>query len=304
MKTAILTISLALASSISALAQTVMRENSTVYFQTNVYLHDDPTNALHTRISVEGMEPLWVAASNQVVYYLGGEITNAMIHADDIIAEQFTCTGDSILDAIELGGILKMKGGIMEGAGYIKATNISANTITSDYVYLNGSIDVLDDISMGSGYLDFKPNGGGISMRSNNIYTVGTIDARTAQVERVEISDSLYYQNTMYMKSKGIELGRNITPGSSLDHDYCIVFNGNSLAPAPNTTSEGQAVFLVPGGFIIYGGDLEVRDNDITADGAFVDKVYFGTTNRSFYATGTNLYFYASGVVGKVTLTY
>ena len=52
MKTAILTIALALASALSALAQTVMRENSTVYFKTNVFLHDDPTNALHTRISV------------------------------------------------------------------------------------------------------------------------------------------------------------------------------------------------------------------------------------------------------------
>lgn len=55
MKTTILTIALALASAVSALAQTVMRENSTVYFKTNVYLHDDPTNALHTRIyTVEG----------------------------------------------------------------------------------------------------------------------------------------------------------------------------------------------------------------------------------------------------------
>ena len=81
MKTAILTISIALASALSALAQTVMRENSTVYFKTNVFLHDDPTNPLHQRISVEGKEPLWVAASNQVVYYQGGEITNASIHA-------------------------------------------------------------------------------------------------------------------------------------------------------------------------------------------------------------------------------
>ena len=55
MKTTILTIALALASALSALAQTVMRENSTVYFKANVYLHDDPTNALHTRIdTVEG----------------------------------------------------------------------------------------------------------------------------------------------------------------------------------------------------------------------------------------------------------
>jgi hypothetical protein len=81
MKTAILTIALALASALSALAQTVMRENSTVYFQTNVFLHDDPTNPLHQRLSFEGQEPLWVAASNQVVYYQGGEITNASIHA-------------------------------------------------------------------------------------------------------------------------------------------------------------------------------------------------------------------------------
>lgn len=66
MKTTILTIALALASALSALAQTVMRENSTVYFQTNVFLHDDPTNALHTRIvgnlrmwDGEGAVPVW-----------------------------------------------------------------------------------------------------------------------------------------------------------------------------------------------------------------------------------------------------
>jgi hypothetical protein len=295
MKTTILTISLALASALSALAQTVMRENSTVYFKTNVYLHDDPTNPLHQRISVEGKEPLWVAASNEVVYYQGGEITNAIIHAGYINADQFLCSGDAVFAQIEVGGNIT-------GANSISATNISANTITSKYVYVDGSIGLTDDLGIG-GVLDFHP-GGSIAMRSNNINTVGIIDARTAQVERVEISDSLYYKNTMYMKSKGIELGKSSTPaGSSLNHDWCIVFSGHPHT-TPSTTAEGQAAFLVPGGFIIYGGDLEVRDNDITADGAFVDKVYFGTTNRSFYATGTNLYFYASGVVGKVTLTY
>lgn len=70
MKTAILTIAIALASALSALAQTVMRENSTVYFQTNVFLHDDSTNALHSRIADveagylrmwdgEGAVPVW-----------------------------------------------------------------------------------------------------------------------------------------------------------------------------------------------------------------------------------------------------
>lgn len=96
MKTTILTIALVLASALSALAQTVMRENSTVYFKTNVYLHDDPTNALHTRISVEGMEPLWVAASNQVVYYLGGEFTNGNFHALNAVIENLSITGESM----------------------------------------------------------------------------------------------------------------------------------------------------------------------------------------------------------------
>ena len=66
MKTAILTIALALVSALSALAQTVMRENSTVYFKTNVYLHDDSTNALHTRLNgmlrmfdQDGIPPVW-----------------------------------------------------------------------------------------------------------------------------------------------------------------------------------------------------------------------------------------------------
>ena len=96
MKTAILTIALALASALSALAQTVMRENSTVYFQTNVFLHDDPTNPLHQRISVEGKEPLWVAASNQVAYYQSGEMTNASIHARYLFSTNAHLIGASI----------------------------------------------------------------------------------------------------------------------------------------------------------------------------------------------------------------
>lgn len=92
MKTTILTIALALTSALSALAQTVMRENSTVYFQTNVFLHDDPTNPLHQRISVEGKEPLWVAASNQVAYYQSGEMTNASIHARYLYSTNATLT--------------------------------------------------------------------------------------------------------------------------------------------------------------------------------------------------------------------
>lgn len=110
MKTTILTIALALTSAFSALAQTVMRENSTVYFKTNVYLHDDPTNALHTRISVEGKEPLWVAASNQVAYYQSGEMTNASIHARYLYSTNATLLNANIhataLNAqnIHLGG--------------------------------------------------------------------------------------------------------------------------------------------------------------------------------------------------------
>lgn len=294
MKTTILTIALALASAFSALAQTVMRENSTVYFQTNVYLHDDPTNALHTRISVEGMEPLWVAASNQVVYYLGGEITNAMIHADDIIAEQFTCKADAVIDGIDLNGGLTMYGGIMTGAGYINATNISANNISSKWVYIDGSLDVTEDIVMRSGILDFTSNSCYIHMGSNNIYTVGTIDARTAQVERVEISDSLYFDDTMYLKSGGIELGKNDgIPGSSLDHSYCFVFNGHAYSQPPDTTADGQAVFLTPGGFRVIGGSgITLDSGNVTADGVIIDKVYFGTTNRSWLKSdGTNLFF-------------
>lgn len=96
MKTAILTIALALASALSALAQTVMRENSTVYFQTNVFLHDDPTNPLHQRISVEGKEPLWVAASNQVVYYQSSAMTNASIHARYLYSTNATLSNANI----------------------------------------------------------------------------------------------------------------------------------------------------------------------------------------------------------------
>ena len=96
MKTAILTIALALVSALSALAQTVMRENSTVYFKTNVFLHDNPTNPLHTRISVEGKEPLWVAASNQVAYYQSSEMTNASIHARYLYSTNATLTNANI----------------------------------------------------------------------------------------------------------------------------------------------------------------------------------------------------------------
>jgi hypothetical protein len=73
-----------------------MRENSTVYFKTNVFLHDNPTNPLHQRISVEGKEPLWVAASNQVAYYQSSEMTNASIHARYLYSTNATLTNANI----------------------------------------------------------------------------------------------------------------------------------------------------------------------------------------------------------------
>ena len=132
MKTAILTIALALASALSALAQTVMRENSTVYFQTNVFLHDDPTNPLHQRLSFEGQEPLWVAASNQVVYYLNGEITNAWVHTRYLHATNFVFGGvtrtnwpqyATDTNALDLAGTRAMTGNLDMGGKSIR--NIS-----------------------------------------------------------------------------------------------------------------------------------------------------------------------------------
>lgn len=121
MKTAILTIALALASALSALAQTVMRENSTVYFQTNVFLHDDPTNPLHQRLSFEGQEPLWVAASNQVVYYQSSEMTNAWLHARYLHAT----------NAI-LPGYLPLAGGAMTGP-----LNMGGQDITNCKIFMS-----------------------------------------------------------------------------------------------------------------------------------------------------------------------
>ena len=121
MKTAILTIALALASALSALAQTVMRENSTVYFKTNVFLHDDPTNPLHQRISVEGKEPLWVAASNKVAYYQSSEMTNASIHARYLYS-----TNATLINANINAGYLTMTGNLnMGGQSITNAQEIS-----------------------------------------------------------------------------------------------------------------------------------------------------------------------------------
>jgi len=79
MKTAILIIAIMLTMIEAAWADPpVQQQYAIVYFQTNVFLHDDATNPLHQRISVE---PLWVAASNQVAYYQSSEMTNASIHA-------------------------------------------------------------------------------------------------------------------------------------------------------------------------------------------------------------------------------
>lgn len=148
MKTAILTIALALASALSALAQTVMRENSTVYFQTNVFLHDNPTNPLHQRISVEGQEPLWVAASNQVVYYLGGSITNAKIHATNIVLAGYMNGGEWAItnlvyletEELNLGGISR--------ASWPDSTRWSTNAATTNIDAGGYSIT-----NIGGGYL-------------------------------------------------------------------------------------------------------------------------------------------------------
>ena len=105
MKTIALTL-IAAALALSAHAQTVMRENSIVYYQTNVFLHDDAVNPLHQRISVEGQEPLWVAASNQVVYYLGGEITNARVHAMYLYCTNATLI-EPVIESAKIGGVTR-----------------------------------------------------------------------------------------------------------------------------------------------------------------------------------------------------
>jgi hypothetical protein len=119
MKTAILTIALVLASALSALAQTVMRENSIVYYQTNVFLHDDGVNPLHQRISAEGQEPLWVAASNQVAYYQSSEMTNASIHARYLYSTNATLTGYLPLSGYDGLVVLGAK-----TRGYAASTNL------------------------------------------------------------------------------------------------------------------------------------------------------------------------------------
>lgn len=144
MKTAILTIALALASSLSALAQTVMRENSTVYFKTNVFLHDNPTSPLHQRISVEWQEPLWVAASNQVVYYQSSEMTNAWLHTRYLHATNFVFGGvartnwpqyATDTNALDIAGTRAMTGNLNMGGKAIMNAVISGVVPTTNYTY-------------------------------------------------------------------------------------------------------------------------------------------------------------------------
>lgn len=184
MKTAILTIALALATALSALAQTVMRENSTVYFKTNVYLHDDPTNALHTRISVEGKEPLWVAASNEVAYYQSSAMTNASIHAKAFIGSNVVLYGSATIDGNNI--ITNEADPIFVGsAAYSITTNMTTNWNR-----------LLDIYSVNSGIGVYRFIGGNVEYGPQSMYQTSTNELSdiatyySAEVGYEEVNDT------------------------------------------------------------------------------------------------------------------
>jgi len=133
MKTAILTISLALASAFSALAQTVMRENSIVYYQTNVFLHDDAVNPLHHRISNEA-DPVFVGS------------------AAYSITTNMTTNWNRLLDIYSVNsgmGVYKFIGGNVEyGAQLMYQTSTNESDIATYYSAEVGYEEVSDEFAL------------------------------------------------------------------------------------------------------------------------------------------------------------
>jgi hypothetical protein len=186
MKTAILTIALALASAFSALAQTVMRENSTVYFQTNVFLHDDPTNPLHQRLSFEGQEPLWVAASNQVAYYQSSEMTNASIHARYLYS-----TNATLINANINAGYLTMTGNLDMGGKSI--TNIST-------IGLQGG-----ELSFSGNEVLYEGDSAWEYVTGTNVWLGRVGDAESSRIAALAVNPMIF-NSTSWLQSDGTNL--------------------------------------------------------------------------------------------------
>lgn len=204
MKTAILTIALALASVLSALAQTVMRENSTVYFKTNVFLHDNPTNPLHQRISVEGQEPLWVAASNQVVYYQSSEMTNASIHARYLYSTNATLSNANIHAEVLLADVLNLTTGMTFTASTVSSyTNTIAATGLGNHLEIKAGDGSYPNVSGGDLLLTPGTSGG---VHSQVIVTRGRFEADIIKTEKIYITDADAPAFSSWLQSDGTNL--------------------------------------------------------------------------------------------------
>lgn len=281
MKTAILTIALALASALSALAQTVMRENSTVYFQTNVFLHDDPTNPLHQRISVEGKEPLWVAASNQVAYYQSSEMTNASIHARYLYS-----TNATLINANINAGYLTMTGNLNMGKqGITNATYISSigGDIPSNLVVKAGSAGL---------YGPDHVNGGNLLLSAGTPRGTGTMGRVVAQgvfdATNLTASTNLVVTTT---RSADIRIGPEYGIGKSAGIPGKNLYLFASDA-GPAATAGSVVITAGSGGKYGTNGVIELvggvsMTGDLNMGG---NRMIFNSTSW-LQSDGTNLFF-------------
>jgi len=316
MKTAILTIALALASAFSALAQTVMRENSTVYFQTNVFLHDDPTNPLHQRISVEGKEPLWVAASNQVAYYQSGEMTNASIHARHLFSSNATLTNANIhASALRSdthiptyitpsttaygmrwegdAGIhnkFGADGGIFYASPYNSPTWYIMNTTTQHLWAVGPGGNVSDTIT-------FTKDGLGMT----NPFRINTTNLDVGVLESAA---------TMRLTS-GLTVTASVTPAATNAISATAASQHIQLKAGDGAALGGGQVLLTPGSRFGVPSKVRVTAGTFDADDILTQKLGLTKTGPPGSETagvwlasdGTNLYFVVGTVTNVVTIT-
>ena len=316
MKTTILTIALALASALSALAQTVMRENSTVYFKANVYLHDDPTNALHTRISVEGKEPLWVDASNQVVYYQGGKITNASIHAGYLYSTNATLSNANIHATALLAYLINptyispsttaygmrwqgdagvhnkfgADGGIFYASPYNSSTLYIMNT-TTQHLWAVGLGGIV------SNTITFTKDGLGMT----NPYRINTTNLDVGVLESAA---------TMRLTS-GLTVTASVTPAATNAISATAAGQHIQLKAGSGSTLDAGQVLLTPGSRFGVPSKVRVTAGTFDADDILTQKLGLTKTGPPGSETagvwlasdGTNLYFVVGTVTNVVTIT-
>ena len=290
----------------SAFGVTVEENESIVYFQTNIYSFDDSyTTPLHERITaLTGTLSTNGGTMHGNIDMDGYAITNAhtlhaafailcgdSISADSISAEEATFT------TLTMAGIIDMDEYAITNAGPIHADSItSANGLT-----VTGAASFNDDVVFYA-----SPD-----YQWNDTSNLNTMNSSNVVTKHITVRSAVFATDNIGMNDNSITSSWDVANGIYFEDQYIRMddYQGDTYKVSEKIWTADNAGYI---GFTnqtisfrtgLY--NVVKASESVTINQEAKPVMYFGTgTNRALWVTGTNLYFYASGVVGQVNLTF